>query len=58
MGKVSNTFGSSLGRDINEDGNVDIGVVLNSITGIIFEDFIYSIAIDGNGKIYVTGEKF
>ncbi len=54
VGKVSNTFGSSLGRDIDGDGDNDSAVILSNIAGGV-SDFGYSIVIDGSGKIYVTG---
>ena len=54
VGKVSNTFGSSLGRDIDGDGDNDSGVILSNIVGG-GNDYGNSIAIDGSGRIYVTG---
>ncbi len=57
VGKVSNTFGSSLGRDIDGDGDNDNGVILNNIAGGSRYDYGYSIAIY-SGNVYVTGQSW
>jgi len=54
IGKVSNTFGNPLSRDIDGDGDNYTGVILNNIAGGS-GDWGNSIAIDGSGKVYVTG---
>ncbi|MEN3014870.1 MAG: SBBP repeat-containing protein [bacterium] len=55
IGKVSNTFGNPLGRDIDSDGDNDSAVVLHNIAGGNGNDYSASIYVDQNGKIYITG---
>lgn len=54
-GKVSNTFGQNLNKDIDGDGDLDAAVVLN---GVLYnspvEEASYSITTDGT-YIYITG---
>lgn len=54
-GSIDSDFGNSLGRDIDKDGNTDAGVILNNIASGNSDDNGYSIALDKNGKVYVTG---
>ena len=55
IGKVSNTFGTPLGRDIDSDGDNDSAFVIDNIAGGNMGDVGNSIYVDSNGKIYVTG---
>ncbi len=55
IGKVSNTFGTPLNRDVDKDGDSDAAVVLNNIAGGNGWDYGYSLYVDSNGKVYVTG---
>ena len=58
IGKVSNTFGNPLSRDIDGDGDNYTGVILNNIAGGGSWDWGNSLAIDGSGKVYVTGGSY
>ena len=58
IGKVSNTFGPPLNRDIDNDKDKDAAVVLNNIAGGNGDDKVYSMYLDSNGKIYITGNSF
>ncbi len=56
-GKVDNTFGSSLGRDIDLDGVNDSGFIINNISGTRVSSSD-SIALDSTGKVVITGRSF
>ncbi|MEN3015730.1 MAG: delta-60 repeat domain-containing protein [bacterium] len=56
VGKVSNTFGTPLGRDLDNDGDLDATVIFHNIAGGSRHEYGYSIYVHQNGKIYVTGE--
>ncbi len=58
IGKVSNTFGTPLGRDIDNDGDNDAAAIFNNIAGGNDDDYGDSIYVDSNGKVYVTGESY
>ncbi|MCS6954883.1 MAG: SBBP repeat-containing protein [Candidatus Calescibacterium sp.] len=47
-GVVSNNFGKNIGKDIDNDGDIDSAVIIDNTIG-------YSICMDKSNKIYVTG---
>ena len=57
-GIIDNTFGSPLGRDINEDGINDNAVIISNIAGGNGYDYGYSLYVDSSGKVYVTGSSY
>jgi len=59
IGRVSNNFGTLLGRDIDGDGDYDAAAIFSNIYNVDVingRDIANSMFMDSIGRIYITGE--